>query len=231
MRNRLGTRYSQSGIMSGVLCGIWLAAACPVANTLAETSAPSTSREGGFSLMLEMSQGRLWDELIAKFKDEDLSAWDRSAADAFSLRGQAYDNVKEYAKAEKDLKSAIALAPDNGYYWCALADVYHYHLKDDQKALEAYNKAYELDKSAHTAKSFGWMPINATLEAAGILFHQLRYDEALIVLGRYDEGDIAKMAPSWASRMLRTYAQIYLGQGKERAALTVLQRALELDGK
>jgi tetratricopeptide (TPR) repeat protein len=140
----------------------------------------------------------------------------------------ASDPKKDTSFAE--LKRAVDQDPGNGYAWCSLAGAYGGQ-KDEQRALDAYIRAYEADRAQHTAKSFGWMPLSATIEAASILMNQMKYDEALQVLGRYDDSDMQKIAPAWGKQLLRLYGQIYAGLGREKEALEKFKAALELEKK
>lgn len=184
--------------------------------------------------MRELCKGASRVELIQQFKDEDIAAWppafSSKAVEALNLRGQGFCNVKDYGRAEKDLKRAVELAPGNGYAWCNLAGAYR-GLQDDQRALDAYIRAYEADRAQHTEKSFGWMPLSVTIDAASILMNQAKYDEALQVMGRYDDNDMQKITPSWRIRMLRQYGQIYAGLGREEESLIKFKAALELEKK
>lgn len=190
--------------------------------------------------MRALCQGRDRNELIAQFGSEDIAAWlkvfkDRRAGtgkvvDALNLRGTGFYIEKDYPRAEADFKAALALSPNNGYVWNSLGDVYR-SMREREKALEAYNKAYESDRAEHTAKTYGWMPISATLEAATILTSETKYDEALKTLDRYDDNDIRAMGAAWGCRLLRAKGQIYAATGLEEEALSKYKAALELEGK
>ena len=206
----------------------------------AVTTLTEAQVEAKLAQMTALCQGGSRTELIAQFKDEDIAAWPaafkvkRVAAekvvDGLYLRGTGFYIVKDYARAEKDFKLALQLSPDNGYLWNSMGDVYR-DMKDREKALDAYIKAYESDRAAHTAKSYGWMPINATLEAANILTSQTRYPEALKVLERYDDKDIQEMGFPWGCKLLRAYGQVYAATGREEEASAKFKAALELDKK
>jgi tetratricopeptide (TPR) repeat protein len=202
------------------------------ANPKMGTTPEGARIESVLSRMRELSRGPGQAELIRQFGAEDIAGWPAAfagkAVEALRLRGQAYSTLKDYTRAERDLRRAVDLSPGDGYGWNTLAEVY-LCLKDDQRALDAYQKAFEADRAQHTAKSFGWMPINATLGAANILLSQTKYEAALQVLARYDDSDIQKMGPGWGSRMLRTYGQIYAGLGREEEALASFKAALKLE--
>ena len=181
-------------------------------------------------------------ELVQQFKDEDFTAWaaafktgkdtvDEKVAVACDIRGRAYIRMKNAAAAEKDLKLAVEFSPSNGYFWNDLADVCMV-LKDEQRALDAYIKAVEMDRADQGAvKSYGWMPLSATLNAATILLRQTKYPQALKVMEAWNDDDIQKMSPVWGTKILRMYGQIYAGMGREEDALTKFRAALELERK
>lgn len=177
--------------------------------------------------MRALSKARQWKQLVSEFKGTDLASWP-SAGEAFRLRGQAFARLKD-AAALRDMKRAVQHAPDHGYTWYALADVCKGLLGHEQEALDAYVKAYELDAAAHTRTSYGWMPISATLNAAMILRDRGEYDRALALLNRYTPEDLAHMGSYYRRRMLRAYAGIYAGQGKEREALDKFREANRLE--
>ncbi len=240
------------GMLSAVLFSTAVSAADTVTAEPVKTDASAVAKpQAGAALteadveakllrMRELCKGGSRVELIQEFKDEDIAAWpslfndkkagDAKTLDALNLRGMGFCVLKNYELAEKDFKLALEISPTNAYLWNNMGEVYR-AIKDDQKALEAYNKAFELDSAQRTAKSFGWMPLSATLNAAAILITQTKYAEALKVMERYDDGDIQKMAPAWGTKMLRTYGQIYAGMGKEEESAAKFKAALELEKK
>jgi len=184
----------------------------------------------------ELCQKNLRAEVVAEFKDEDMTAWLAAFKDknvgtgkvkqALSLRGTSLIQKGEYELAKKDYTYALELSPSNGYAWSALGGIYQ-HEGDDDKALDAYNKAYEYDSAAHTGKSYGWMPIDATLKAVAILTMRADYAGALKTLERYNDDDIQQMGKAWGSKMLRAYGQVFLGTGREEEAMAKFKAALE----
>lgn len=187
-----------------------------------------------------LCQKNLRAEVVNEFKHEDMAAWLAAFKDkgvgigkvmkALNLRGTSLAQQKEYELAKKDYTYALELSPSHGYTWGSLGSIYR-RLGDDDKALEAYNKAYEYDSASHTGKSFGWMPIDATLEAVSILIHRADYAAALKTLERYTHEDIAQMAKSWGCRIYRAYGQVYAVMGREEEALANYKAALELENK
>ncbi len=183
--------------------------------------------EASLVRMRELVKSRKWAELIEQFKDEDLAAWtagfkDKSVAtvkvaEASHQRGLAYIGIKDGAKAENDFKLAVALLPTKGDYWFNLADAYVL-LKDDPKAVDAYNKAFEC---AGKSNNF-WMPLSATINSASIFLKQEKYQEAIEVMKRYDDNDIKEMAPVWGDRMRAVNEQINVKFGDQLNSMLVV---------
>ena len=113
--------------------------------------------------MRELCKGASRVELIQEFKDADIATWPSAFKDkgvgtsktveALNLRGMGFWTLKDYERAEKDFKLALELSPTNGYLWNSMGDVYK-SMKDDQRALDAYTKAFD-----NVEKSYGWMPL------------------------------------------------------------------------
>ena len=212
-------RLLHFGLVALALCVL------PVAVALAGPA------EDGFAQMRALHDAEKPQELVDQFKDVDLSTWPE-AARAFHLRGHAYLQLKDAANAERDLEAAVERSPKNGYFWHSLAETYRRFLKDDARALNAYNKAFEMVRADNGGqKPYGWMPINATLEAATILLHQTKYAEALKVMERYDDSDAERLGVYWGRRMLRMYGHIYAAMGREEECLAKFHAALELEKK
>jgi len=198
----------------------------PAAETAGARAKPPA--ETRLDRLRALSKARQWKQLVSEFKGRNFASWP-SAGEAFRLRGQAFARLKDGAAALRDMKRAVQHAPDNGYTWYALADVCKGLPGHEQEALNAYIKAYELDAAAHTRTSYGWMPISATLNAAMILRDRGEYDRALALLNRYTPEDLAHMGRYYGRRMLRAYAGIYAGQGKEQEALDKFREANRLE--
>lgn len=169
--------------------------------TLTIAAAPSASPDADATLtkMRELAKGQKWSELIAQFKDDDLAAWKDApakATEAANLRAKAYVALKDGAQAEKDLKFAISRTPKNGEHWHDLGMLYGGLLANEALALEAYAKAY-----ASAGKSFGWLPISATINEASLLLKQGNAREAQQIMERYDASDLLAMAPVWGDKM------------------------------
>jgi len=167
-------------------------------------------------------------ELIAQFDKEDFAAWPEDqaklAAEAFHIRGRNYWVLKRGKESDADLQAAVRLAPRNGQYWMTLADNASRNLNDPEAALAAYDKTYEISGGGN-----GWLPLGATLGAANVLVSDLRTDEALKVLERYENLD--SMAKSWRIRMLRAFGKVLAAQGQDAEALAKFREANVLEKK
>jgi PGF-CTERM protein len=69
---------------------------------------------------------------------------DPNNAGAYSNRGVAYDDLKQYERAVEDHNKAIKLNPNCAVAYANRGAAYD-HLKQYEKAIEDYNKAIELD--------------------------------------------------------------------------------------
>jgi tetratricopeptide (TPR) repeat protein len=201
-----------------------------VAAPQADANSAEAKVEASLAKMRELVKARKWSELVEQFKDEDIASWtagfkDKSvavakAAEAANLRGQAHAVMNNPKGAEKDLKLAVDLTPGNGGYWFNLAETYM-NLKDEEHALDAYNKSFGDGKKG----GLGWIQLSATINAATILSNQGKFQEALKIMERYDDSDIKKMqesGPVWGKKMIETNARIYAGLGRKGDAFLVL---------
>lgn len=170
---------------------------------LATADAGNTDAEASIEPKLTTMRGltkeRKWSELIAQFKNEDISAWQEvpeKAAEAAALRGKAYIALKDGASAEKDLKLAVERTPKSGERWHELGDLYRGLLANEALALAAYDKAF-----ACSGKSLSWLPISATINEASVLLKQGKPQEARKIMERYDSSDLVQIAPVWGDKM------------------------------
>lgn len=164
--------------------------------------------------------------LVEQYANTDFTAWPAEFAaqrsEALRLRALAYSVVKKGKKSEEDYKSAIKLDPENGGLWMGLADNYANALDDSPQAEAAYRRVLEL-----TGKTYGWMPIQATISLARSFIDRAKPDEALKLLKELDA--VTTMAPAWRIKILRTYGHAYAAQGKEEASLAKFREALKLE--
>lgn len=176
---------------------------------------------------------RKFTEIIAALQPEDLSSkagdLGKDVDELYSLRGLAYQALKEGSAAEADYKRALAESPDgarSSLYWFGLAENYRINLSDPTAALSAYQKTIEL--CFQRQYTTGWLPISATISAAGILCSEAKFEDAATLLQPYDEL-IERIPPVWQIKLLRASAEAYKGQGKEDEANARLQRAQDLE--
>lgn len=179
----------------------------------------------------ELAAGRKWAELVAVLNQKDLAemavAVGQPADRLYALRGRANSVLKRGPEAEKDYRAAIELVPNSGEYWAALGANYRDNLKNSSAALEAFEQSICI--SFGVGNRLGYLPISSTIDAAGILCSDGKYDEALYMLNRYDESTVAGMAPVWRAQMSRAFGKIYLAQGREKEAMDCFQKALEIE--
>jgi len=144
--------------------------------------------------MREKVQEKQWRELVDEFKDKDFASWEDNAlaGEAFALRGQAYANLEDAAKAEPDLKQAVELGRSG--IWYQLAELYS-NLGEEDRALDAYLKMIE-----EIGPDRGWLSYDTVLKAAAILQNQDRNDEALKLLKMPDPERLSQ-AGIWNERI------------------------------
>jgi tetratricopeptide (TPR) repeat protein len=174
--------------------------------------------------MQELFKGRKWKELVETYGNTDLASWS-NAPEAFFLRGRAYAIQKQGKEADQDLRRSVERTPANPSYLLAMGENCRDNLNDFQRAHEAFRKAYEA-----VGKSFGWLPISATIDEAKCLVFLGRNEDALEVLKRYDDEDLKKMAKVWRVAYLRAYGTVYAALGREPEGLEAFREANAEDG-
>ena len=177
---------------------------------LAQIPRESTKHLCRMNLLL--AQG-LAQELVNRFKDEDLTEWsDFHVYDALLARGQAYRRLRRYADAMKDFAKAeeFALTPAKQAQLFNLTGAALRESGDDERALAVYRRMENISSLQ------GYGIINdAVINAARILVKQGKYQDAL------QEMDHIKPASSgyWHARPLIVRAEIYAAQGKKAEAV------------
>lgn len=179
---------------------------------------PQMSKAVQMRLML---WDRKFEELVAKYKDENFDGWpEKAAGEAAYARGRAYMIVRDGKAAEADLKKAVEFLGDGEVRNEArlnLAETYRDLLKDDARALATYNESI-----AMTPKH-GWINMSSVTSASGILARQKKFDEALAMLKQY-EAD--KMTGVWKYNFMLAYADLDIAQGKKAEAVARLNGGL-----
>ena len=169
-----------------------------------------------------LMEQRKWQEVIDRFKDEDIDRWPEDvAANAFHCRGNAYYNLKDGKGAEKDLtKAAELLTEENakGLALNALGDTYQHLLKEDNLAIETYRRAY---KNAALYKQ-----CQAAISCAAIFKRQGKLDEALQELNTIDMNKV--QAGYWRAAMLAAFGDVLAKQGNKAEAIAKYTEALQL---
>ncbi|MFA7157989.1 MAG: DUF4838 domain-containing protein, partial [Kiritimatiellia bacterium] len=170
--------------------------------------------------MRELARNKQWQELTDTFKSEDFKSWPEiKSGEAFYVRGQAHAALKDAAKAENDLQMAVKLSPGNGMYWLTLGEFCRNTLKDDAKALDAFQKA--------PVTPGAYMHYSAVLSAADILCKQNKYEDALKELAKAD----ASRAPGiWRIKLLTALGETYAAMGQGVEAVAKLNEALSAEG-
>ena len=143
----------------------------------------------------ELSQGRQWQVLVDEFQAADFTKWEdhELAGEACLLRGQAYAALKDGLKAEGDLTQSLEFMPGNQTALNSLAGNYAANLKDNKKALEAYQQLHQLT-GVHTRF---WLSLQVALKTAALLGEEGRKDEALALLRKYD---LSSLQPEWRTQ-------------------------------
>ena len=128
-------------------------------------------------------------EVVKQFGAEDFATWPFwKRADGLLARGRAYSLVKDGARAESDLSTAIEWISDARCrlpIWLSLAQNRELNLKDDAGAHEAYEASLG-GKTVFTSSD----QFTAILGIARIQTRKGQFDEALKTLNRADPGKL-----------------------------------------
>jgi len=204
-------------VLTALLLGP-LAALCLLALPGVAADAPAVLDE-----MRMLQQQRKWTEFMQRFAGESFATWAPEAArEALQIRGQIYSFTKDGRHAEADLQAALRLAPHGTDIMLLLADNYVNNLKDDAKAISAYQQVLGI-----TGTNQGWQPLTATVGLARLYTDQVKPEAALEVLKPY--GDLSQLPNTWRIKLLRAYGHIYAAQGKEPESLAKFREALQLE--
>ena len=168
-----------------------------------------------------MLENRKYEEIIAAFKDEDMSNWpEKAAGPAYFCRGRAYITVRDGKAAETDLKKAVETLGEGELKDQArllLGETYRDILNDDAQALAAFTEGTKAQAL------YGWICMTCITSAADILAKQKKCEEALSMLGKVDS---SKMTGVWKYNFILAYANVAAAQGKKDEAIVKLNEAL-----
>lgn len=165
-------------------------------------------------------------EAIEQFKDENIDEWPANCRlDGFAARGEAYFLLKDAGKAEKDFSKAIQCTEGSqvsrGRSCQMLGFVYRDIMKDDDKALDAFNKGMAASKS-----NFAWRN-ECFLGMINILLKQGRVADAAKA---FEDVDFSKIpGDHWKSSFCLAHAEVLRLQGKNGQASARLCEVLQLD--
>jgi len=183
-----------------------------------------------YEQLKELAAERKWSDIVAILNEKDLTAMAGAMGEGsddrlYALRGLAHSGLKLGPEAEADYRAAIELVPNSAEYWYSLGLNYRDNLMNPTAALEAFQQAIDMSSGSRN----NWFMISVEIDAAGVLYDEGKYDEALSMLSPYDEAMLAKMAPVWQVNVLRALGKIYLAQGREQEAQDCFQQALEIE--
>ncbi|MFA7157993.1 MAG: tetratricopeptide repeat protein [Kiritimatiellia bacterium] len=168
----------------------------------------------------ELSQGHKWQEILDQFKDADFSAWQDNelAGEAFNIRGTAYFNLKMPEKAESDLIKGLEKKPGDLIACYLLAENYRENLKNEDKALAAYQKL--------VGQGSWYMPVDATLKTAEILRARNKNEEALKAL---ESLNFEVADGSWREKKYSSLEKTLVALNRKNDAIAKYQKALALN--
>lgn len=170
-------------------------------------------------------------ELIAAFKGENIAAWpDSINYKGFSLRGGAYNAVRDKRSALEDFARCVDLAGSD--VWVKLEALnnvaaLHQDHDDNAKAMETYQKAFAIYEDSPGCKG-RWVYPQALLGAAHVLMNQGKYDEAAAVLAKYGDTSEKIRRNYWGFLVLEAHGDIFAAQGRKSAALAKYKDALAI---
>lgn len=169
-----------------------------------------------------MDNARKWQDLVDKFKNEDIDGWPESIkGEAFVRRGFAHFVAKNGEAAAQDLQQAVEFITDlnsKGLCLNQLGDTYRTLLKDDDRAIAAYRRT-------HTTGNI-YKKCQAAISVADILLQKQKYDAAIRELQRIDMDQVS--VPYWRGAMLSAFGRALASAGKKVEAIARYREALEL---
>ncbi len=142
---------------------------------------------------------------ILEIDDQDTSAW--------MFRGLAYQGLKKYAEAEKDISHVLQVDPKKTDAMVLLGNLY-FEKGEHQKALESYLKAEKTD---------GQNPL-VPIHKAAFFLKMKKPDDALIELEK-----VQKLKPEF-EHLQDYFGEAYFIKGEFSAARIYLENSLNMNG-
>ena len=147
-------------------------------------------------------------EVVKQFANEDIMKWPFwKRGDGFQARGWAYSITKTGGKAEADLSAALDFTGDlrqRETILLFLAQNRENNLKDDAKALEAYQTILE-----GKTRLGGTDEFSALQGIARIQTRRRQFDEALKTLNRAEPD---KLQGVWKTNILKSIEEVKIAQ-------------------
>ncbi len=167
-------------------------------------------------------------ELIAAFKDADLTPWpDGLAYKGFLFRGEAHAATENAQAAIGDFERCAERAGKDTQTtlesWNRVGAL-HEKLKNQTAALAAYGRVIEFCRASPGARGSHATYPGAISASARILTAQKKPEEALAVLQRYD----VSLSPSYGSRIVENIGDLQVTLGRKDQALASYQEVLRM---
>jgi tetratricopeptide (TPR) repeat protein len=163
-------------------------------------------------------------ELLAAFKDEDLSNWPNTlAGPAYFARGRAFYRVRQGKRAVEDLAKAAELLTDSnpkGLAYNTLGDAWRDLMKDTDKAIASYRKTLKV--------SAIYKECYAAMSIAKILAERGKFEEAHAELAKIDMEKVTH--PAWRVNMLGAKAELLAKEGRKAEAIAEYEEVLKVQG-
>jgi len=179
-----------------------------------------------------MDANRKHKELVAAFKEDDLSTWpDQINYKGYFLRGGAHGAVGDQQGALKDFERCVELAGSDT--WVKLEAQNHiavlcHALEDDTRAMVVYRKLLAAYDESPNRKG-RWLYPQTLLGAARLQMGQGKYDEAKVILGKFDDWPHKKTRGPWDFLVIEAYGDIAVAQGRRDDALARYEDAVTIE--
>jgi tetratricopeptide (TPR) repeat protein len=180
-----------------------------------------TSKNCRMELMLDNFKSA---DLVAEFKDEDISTWpEKIAAAGFYKRGCAYLTAGDNVKAAADLEKAVekGLNPTDKVNASYMLGIAYKNNKDDEKALSAF-AVVEKYPTQNGGAAFMASLINASI----ILTKQGKFDDALAKLNIIDQ---KQTFDYHKANVIASYGDVYAAKGDKAQASAKYKEAMAVE--